>query len=97
MTDELTPVQALDNVLNAMSALIHVLDFNTNVSTCHCCGMIKKLSIDDFNTHKSLEAVQEKFSNMRYKMSSGSWHGRDTDGRRDHTSGTIRRKVVPNE
>lgn len=92
MTDELTPVQALDKVSDALDDLLSVMDFNTNVTTCHCCGMIKKLSIDDFNTQKSLEAVQEKITSMRYKMSTGKWHGRDTEGRRDQTSGTIRRR-----
>lgn len=92
MTDELTPVQALDKVNDAMDDLLRVMDFNTNVTTCRCCGMIKKLSIDDFNAQKSLEAVQEKITNIRYKMSTGRWHGRNAEGHRDQTSGTIRRR-----
>ena len=94
MTDELTPVQALNKAIDAMHDLLSVMDFNTNVTTCRCCGMIKKLSIDDFNNQKSLEAVTDKLQNMRDRMVNGNWHGRDRDGHRDHTAGTIRRQEV---
>lgn len=86
---------ALDRLVLLRASVDEVLDtmdLNMNVEECDHCGMIKKLSIDDFSAHKELAAVREKLTRYIDKIRAGEWLGRDTVGNFDPaTAGTIRR------
>lgn len=86
---------ALDRIRSLRTAIDDVLDtmdLNMNVEECDHCGLIKKLSLDDFNAQKELAAMREKTTRYIDKIEAGEWHGRDKVGNFDpETAGTVRR------
>lgn len=88
----MTALERLYALRSSIDAVLDTMDLNMNVEECAHCGMIKKLSIDDFNAHKELAAMREKATRYIDKMKTGDWLGRDTVGNFDPTTaGTIRR------